>query len=240
MGISLSFDTGVDLETQNGLFISGVGIMTEDSLDIIVGYYVSPYGKTTSEYIYKPITTTFTLLGKSETNEVQPTKSTKFSPGYFLANIKQEHTFDKETGIEQHHITFITKNYEKNVEEVTLKVQFMLEPGENYKSSNPDPTQCLDGQYIKKLDQTFLMGSDDPRVYSHVCQDGPVPTWKTKMNEYKTPLGGATLLLFVLILYMVFGGAVVAGSTTGNAMAMQQNRQMNARQNPRTGLTSDE
>jgi hypothetical protein len=213
--ISKSFDTGVDLETQNGLFISGVGVYSEEYINSIVGYYVSPYGKKTSEYIYKPVTGNTSMNGSAmqPMEPPPPTTSVKFSPGYFLANIKRSHTLDRDTGIEKETIIFITKNYEKKVEEVILDVNTMLMPVENYMASTHAPTQCLDGQYIKTLGQKYKTMSDVPRTFSHTCQDSPVSS-----TSYKAPIIGAgALLLIVLILYMVF-----AGVATG---AMQQNRQ---------------
>jgi hypothetical protein len=224
---STSFDSGVDLKTHDALFISGVGVNTEESVNKIVGYYVSPYDTKTSEYIYKPVTNISTIMsGESNTDDIPDvTTSTKFSHGYFLANIKRSNVFDKSTGIEEETITFITKNYEKNVEEVTLKVHTMLEPGSDYKSAaTPDPTKCLDNQYIMKLNQTLDIQNKNTKTYSHMCQDAPVITWESKLILYKKPIGiVATLLVLLLIILLVFGG-FVTGTATENNIKKQQNK----------------
>jgi hypothetical protein len=211
--ISQSFDSGVDLETQDKLFISGVGVHTEGSINTITGYYISPYGKTISEYVYKPVTGIISIMGSEPTtsdNPNIPTTEMKFSPGYFLSNVKRIHTLDKESGIEEETITFFTKNHEKNIEEVTLKVQTMLNPGDSYKViSEPDPTKCLDGQFIDTLDQKFSLMSNEPRTFSHTCQDAPVLSWTTNMIKYKKPIGAtAILFIFLVILYFILARSV--------------------------------
>ena len=231
MGITQSFDSGFDLKTQDPLFISGVGVYTLDGLSTIVGYYVSPYGKNTSKYIYKPVTDISPMfMGKQpepSDNPNYPTTFTKFSPGYFLANVQRAHARNEETNIEEESIKFITKNHEKNIEEVTLKIQTMLVPGDGYVFvPNPSPTTCGTNQYIKKLGLSYKMGGSDPRTYSHTCQDEPMSNTATPTstlnntatstlnntatsNDTSTSngttaiiLGGfAALLIFVIILY---------------------------------------
>jgi hypothetical protein len=228
-----TFDSNEE-KSQEQLFISGVCMYSKDSENTIVGYYISPYGKKTSEYIYKPIVEMLSVNGDSESQTTSniPTSETKFSPGYFLSNIVRSHNLDKESGIEEETIKFITKNYEKNIEEVTLKVQTMMTPGSGYTvKSLPDPTQCGDDQYIKKIGQTYTTMSDTPRTFSHECQDTPISPWKSQITEYKNPIGGLILfLIFFTIIYFVYRGISLNVAMKRNNNIQQGQQQLQQEQ----------
>jgi hypothetical protein len=220
--ISQTFDSGINLETKDQLFISGVGLLTKDSNSTIIGYYVSPFSKTESQYVYKPITQSVLFMGVDMDDDAiinTPTSAKKFAHGYFLANVTRNHTLTD--GVETEVITFIAKNHEGKSEDYTITVQTDMSPNQDYKVVKvPDPTTCKSGQYIKQLGQVYETGSAKPRTFTHACQDVAHTSGEFLFKLFGGLFG---LLFLVFLLYMsgMFGTSVrstdrVSGNNPGS------------------------
>jgi len=181
--------------------------------EIVIGHYVSPYGKT-SEYTFKPIDVSLTALNTIEKMEIVKSsnaKSVKFDNGYFLTNVKCKiQTQASNTlGIE---FKFITQSWDglKKVYETVI----IIDDNSSY-SGFPTisyQTSCGKDQYLQSAHLSSsgnIISGNIPVVKFDAKCVKPRPDWEyapIAKTQYITGIDNNILyaILFIVVVYILY------------------------------------